>query len=470
MNIVKAVTLGVMFKAARWFNQRAMTLGNMSHPLGSIGRSLLNRTNINYAGQVNPDANSVIMACIGWIQRAFTDAPPMVRRWLPDQGEWEGIHQDDLLKLLEGPNGYYDGITLMYATLADFKLTGNAYWIKIRNQFGKVIQLWWAPESMMEPSGDKEKPNVFIGHYIYTPGGRSIDLRVEDVIHFRDGMDPENPRKGYNRIKTLYREIFTDDEAANMTAALLKNMGVPGVIIAPKAGQIGEEEANRIKSVYMAKTTGDHRGEPMVMPSDVTVERLGFSPEQMQLRAVRGVPEERITAVLGVNAAVVALGAGLATTKVGATLSEYREDAFEGTIIPMYRQIALTITRQLVGEFYDNLKYRLVFDVTQVRVLQEDELKRTERYQHLVDSGIIRVSEGRRALGFPVEPEHEIYHKPANVRLIPAGPLRVQTNPNPSGSLEAALMARLKEPDVDVAAALEAYEMLAGEQETAELG
>jgi len=411
--------------SGRWLAQATGTaLTAMSHPLGAGGWLLLNRTGINYAGQVKPEANSIVLACIRWVQRVFSEAPPMLQQWLEDRGEWEDIHRDPLLDLLERPNPYYNGTTLFKAVIADLMLNGTGYILKVRSATGKVVQLWWAPESTMEPKGDRDDPTVFISHYEYTPGTTPRPLRVEDVIQFRDGIDPANPRKGLSAMKALVREIFTDDEAANMTASLLRNMGVPGVVIAPKAGTIPLDAAERIKESWLEKFSGDKKGEPLVLQGDSSVQTFGFSPEQMQLRALRGIPEERITAVLGVNAAVVGLGAGLATTKVGATLKEYREEAFEGLIIPMYREMGSELTHQLLPDFHrDARQYRLVYDLTKVRVLQEDEVKRSERIGNLTTQGLLRVAEGRRALGYPVLPEHEIYLRPINLMTVPAGEL-----------------------------------------------
>lgn len=455
----------------RWFNQVTLTVSNMRHAVGATGWLLLNRTRINYAREVVPDANSIVIACVRWVQRTYSEAPLMLQEWLEDREEYQDHHRDPILDLLNKPNRFYTGTTLSKATVADYMLDGNSYWLMARNQLGVPAELWWAPSSTMEPKGTAE---TFITHYEYTANGTKTDLRPEDVIHFRDGMDPTNLRKGLSPLKSLLREIFTDNEACEMTNALLRNTGIPSVIIAPKTGTIDKDTADRMKSSYMEKTQGDNRGEPLFLQGDSTVTQVGFSPEQMGGRGLRGVPEERITAVLGVNAAVVGLGAGLATTKVGATLREYREEAFESTVIPMYREMALELTCQFVGNFRDITRWRLAHDLTKIRVLQEDEMNRTQRVTNLVTQGLILVAEGRRMLGLPVEEEHNIYLRPANLRQIPAGPLRVQTNPQPTTEqalalrrdaerLEAVLESRLTDPDVDVRTVLGAHYLLVAE-------
>ena len=469
-----------MHATGRFLNAAtAAVLTTMRHPRASLSSwLLLNRTKIDYAREVDASANSIVIACIRWVQRVFTEAPPIVERWVEERKEWQQHAREDVLDLLEHPNGFYNGATLWKATLADLLLTGSAYWVKVRSASGKVVQLWWVPEALMEPKADPNDPTVFISHYEYRVDGMPVHLRDADVVQFRDGIDPANPRKGLSAMKSLMREIFTDDEAANMTASLLRNMGVPGVIIAPKGSErMGKEAADQVKEIYKQKFSGDLKGEPMVMEGAMEIHEFGFSPEQMQMRALRGIPEERISAVLGVNAAVVGLGAGLASTKVGATLREYREEAFESTIMPMYRELGSELTHQLLGDFGFGADVRIVFDLAKVRVLQDDENKRAARIRGLMADGMITVAEARRSLGWVATEEHEVYLRRRGIVAVPAGQsaddqaeasrqltTRALALRRDTERLEAALSAHLTEssPD-DLRAVIEAHYLLTAE-------
>ena len=68
----------------------------------------------------------------------------------------------------------------------------------------------------------------------------------KDMIHFRDGIDPENPLIGISKLRTLLREIYTDERAAQWVASLLTKQAVPGLIIAPDTGAASpsKEEAD----------------------------------------------------------------------------------------------------------------------------------------------------------------------------------------------------------------------------------
>ena len=111
----------------------------------------------------------------------------------------------------------------------------------------------------------------------------------------------------------------------------------------------------------------------------------------------------------------------MSTTKVGATLREYREEAFESTIVPMYRELASELTHQLLRDFMSSPDWRCVFDLTKVRVLQDDENRKAERIRGLVTDGVISVAEGRRILGWTVTTEHDVYLRRKSTMVVPTG-------------------------------------------------
>ena len=294
------------------------------------------------------------------------------------------------------------------------------------------MQLWWVPASRMTPKAERPTGLGNIDHYELSNGhDEPTRYSTDDVIHFRDGLDPSNPCLGKSGVSSLLQEILVDEQAATLTSTLMRNAGHPGAIIGPQAGSIPQEAARQIEETYNRKFSGSGAGRVMITPQPLDLKTIAFTPAQMEMRAQRAIPEERATAVIGVNAAVVGLGSGLASTKVGATLREYREEAFESTLIPLYRDLAAHLTQQLLPQFGLEEDWRLTFDLRGVRVLQEDELARVERIARLVTDGIVMVSEGRRMLGIPVAEDgsQDIYLRPANLRMIPEGPLRIQTNP-----------------------------------------
>jgi HK97 family phage portal protein len=374
----------------------------------------------DYAGAVGDGTgSSTVMAPLLWIARNFPEAPPALWTRIED-GQEEQQHDHPMLRLLQRPNAFYSGVVFWMATIVDWSVDGNAYWLKLRNRAGEVVELWWVPSWMMTPVGDAD---TFVDYYEYRPEG--IDpVRVDpaDVVHFRFGLDPGNDRKGYSPLKSVLREVFTDDEAARFTATLLRNMGVPGLVVSP-AGTESPSQADVLatKSYLKAAFSGEGRGEPLVMSGPTKIEQFGFSPEQLLLRELRRIPEERVSAVLGVPAIVAGLGAGLERSTF-TNMGEAREMAYESNIIPTQRILSEDIRFQLLTEFEDDpWAWRCGFDLTKVRVLQDDEDKILRRYDVAIRGGWAKVSEGRRKIGLPVEQEDDVYLRPFNVGEVTAG-------------------------------------------------
>lgn len=391
---------------------------------GGLTWGFLPRTQYDYAAEVGDGRqSSIIMACVKWIQRTFPEAPVMLLR-RDAEGQWEQVHEHPLLELLDTPNPFYDGLLLQAATVADLTLSGNAYWIKVRSRAGRPVQLWWIPSTMIEPKWPlgESGSSVFISHYEYTPGGEIIKLDPKDVVHFRDGLDPKNIRKGLSPLQSLFREIFTDDEAANMTASLLRNLGVPGLVVSPEGiANVSQQDAEAVKEWFRENFTGDRRGEPLVMGAATKVQSFGFSPQQMSLKDLRRIPEERISAVLGVPAIVAGLGAGLDRSTF-ANYEEAREAAYESNIIPTQRLTAAVIKRQLLSEYEDDLSmWRVAYDLSQVRVLQEDENRLVERVNMMVHGGYLKIVDAQRMTGAPVDETQDFYLRPLNLLQVPSG-------------------------------------------------
>ncbi len=350
------------------------------------------------------------MACVGWIQRTYPEAPVMVQKRGTDE-EWVSVPESPVLGLLDNPNPYYDGLLLQSAFIADLVISGNAYLLKVRSGAGRPVQLWWTPSTLIEPAWPVDG-SQFLSHYDYTPGGSQVRIETQDVVHFRLGIDPDNLRKGRSPLQSLLREVFTDDEAANMTATLLRNMGVPGLLISPeKDSSVSPQDADAVKAYVKERTTGDRRGEPLIIGAPTHVEAFGFNPQQMDMKSLRRIPEERISACLGIPAVVAGLGAGLDRSTY-ANMAEAREMAYESGIIPLQRIVGSQMKHQLLNEYVDDVdlvNWRVVYDLSEIRVLQEDEDKLSIRTVAQVQGGVCKVVDAQRILGLPEDETQDFY-------------------------------------------------------------
>ena len=393
---------------------------------------------IDYANEVGDGTNSdVVMAPVQWMMRTFPEAPIRMRTYDKD-GEEEMIVDHKLLDLLSNPNESYPSETLWASTILSYAVDGNAYWLKVYSNSGKVVQLWWVPHTLISPVQPwelRDDESQFINYYRYTvPGRGDYYIEPDGVVHFRFGQDIENPRKGLSPLKSAVREIFSDQEAANWTAALLKNGAVPGLMVAPDpaggGGRVGDAALKATKTYLESQFTASNRGRPHVSSMPMKIEQFGFSPEQMDLKVVRRLPEERVSALLGIPAIVAGLGAGLDRSTFS-NMGEAREMAWESNVIPTQRIFAATISMQLLrkdfmqkeggtpGRGNKRAPTEIYFDNSDVRVLQEDENNKVTRLNTGVKGGWIRVSEARREQNLMTNEFDEVYlRNPAMIEVM----------------------------------------------------
>lgn len=414
------------------------------NPLRSLRRMLFSKTasafrffrlggtRIDYAKSVGDGLDSsIVSATLKWIARTFPEAPPAVWPAEPASGLEKPIAGHALTRLLERPNPHFTGPLLWMATVTDWNARGEAYWLKERNAAGVPVRLWWTPSWMMRPESS-ETSSEFITHFVYTVDGVDYKVDPKNVVYFRYGSDPDNPRRGLSPLRAQLREIFTDNEAANFTATILRNMGVPGVIVSPDVdgsdggAALSAAEAEAVKETIRSQFTGDNRGDVAVMTGRTRVTQFGFSPEQLLLRELRRIPEERISAELGIPAVVVGLGAGLERSTF-TNMGEAREAAYEAGLIPMQRILAEDVRFQLLADFEsDPHAFVFGFDLSKVRVLQEDLYRQAQRFDLGIRGGWVRVAEGRTALGLPVGDADDVYLRQTSYVMVPAAGGEIQ--------------------------------------------
>jgi phage portal protein BeeE len=318
----------------------------------------------------------------------------------------------------------------------------------------------YLPHFLVEPRYPQDG-SAFISHYEYTPewGGPKVDLPVRDIVHYRFGLDPRNVRKGLSPIKPLVREVFTDDEAANFSATILRNMGVPGGVISPKDVSVlpNSDDIAEMKEYMRTGFTGDRRGEWLVLGTPTETSQFGFDPQQLMVGNLRDIAEERVCAALGIPAAIVGFGAGLQQTKVGATMKELRRLAWTSCLQPMQRSLARQLTSSLVPEFVaQTRRFRLWFDTASVPAFQEEEMQEAQRVALLVQAGLLRVDRAQEMLGIDVDETQDIYLRPMGsaateaetdpLALPPNDPFAPPPPPSANGS-------EAEETDTDVVVA-----------------
>jgi HK97 family phage portal protein len=356
-----------------------------------------------YAAPAHGDGNSAVFACLRALAVGGVEAPLRVYQRDAD-GKAEALHDHPWQALLDKPTpkGELSPAQLWFWTQWVKHIDGNAYWRKVRAgnpESGNVVQLWPISPSVMEPVTVKGSGD-FISYYKQqTAPGIFEPVAVENVVHFRLGIDDQDHRRGVSPLKRLVRSVSTDDEADRYVEVLLRNYAVPGLVVRT-ADKLSKEQADAYKDRLANNFGSDKRGNVAVMSKNDEISQFGFSPSDLDMSILHRIPEERISAVLGVPAIVAGLGAGLDRATY-ANFREAREMFTEQTLMPLWSFDAATLNMQLKPDFASDPSIYCEFDVSDVRAFQEDEDAKWKRVDLGVVHGWVTPDEARADVKLP---------------------------------------------------------------------
>lgn len=343
--------------------------------------------------------SSIVDITLGYKTRSLSSVGPPVAMFKPDPNEDPEPDPDNYLNLLlEQPNPFMPWSTIKDYLVMSEAVAGTGYLLKIRateSDGSDVVALWPLYPNAVTP---KSRGGEFVSFWRYDLGDSRVDYPPEDVIVFYERVDPNDHRVGRSPITALIREVVTDEEAAAYTSTLLANMGVPGVVFGPKDPMMPPtaDEVNTFQKTWQTRFGGRNRGKPFYSNA-YEILPVSFSPKDLDLRALRQIPEERITGALGVPAVLAGFGAGLQRATFS-NVDGLKESYAEDTKVPTLTRWAQTLTRGLIDDA-DRLDRLVEFDYTKMRELQDDRNQEAERLATLTGASIMLIDEARDQLG-----------------------------------------------------------------------
>lgn len=392
------------------------------------------RGGIDYTQEVGAlDESSLVMAVVNWTGTQLPEAAPVIQKPTGKDNALEPEWGHPAAEILQNPNPFSTWAEECGPLALSWWIDGNWYQKKEYDAAGDLVELWYLPHFLVEErwpndgrspevptSGPNKADNNFLSHYEFrVPGKAPVLYNRKEILHVKRGKNPNNPRRGIGAFDAVIREIYGDNAVAHFSATLMRNMGMVPYLLAPKQEiQLTEPQAEHIKEQWMSKTTGENIGQPVVNAIPLDVTKLGFNPQELDLSRLRSIPESRIAAVTGIPAAMLQFMVGLENGTSFAAYREARQQGYESVIIPIQSAIAAQLTRQLLPDFKDTKGAKLTFDVSQVRVLQEDRDALYRRATSALQAGGISRNQFSASLGKPPVDKEEIFYVPAMANVM----------------------------------------------------
>ncbi len=372
---------------------------------------------------------SLIFACIQYLSNSSAVAPLKLMRTLSNDQE-EEAPDHDLTRLLQRPNeGQGGGRFISFWTLMAV-LTGFGIVEKERDQYGRVIGLWVLRSDWLRPI--PRSAGITDWEYAVPGHDRPFIIEAEDTIPLSYADVMTGDPTGIGPVEVIFQEAQILNELDDYIKEFLDNKAMPQYFAIPDtdgplAAQWGDPDTVDAFREKFNQTYGGLRrtSSVMVSPAIKDLKQMGFNMNELAYRDLRAVNEASITTAFGIPPILLNTLSGLEH----ATYSNYgqaRRAFYEDKMVPWWSRIDDALTRHLLPEFETDSAYNLVFDLSEVPALRDDESATHDRAVSAFTSALVSRHAAQRMAG--IKP-----HGP-DVFMVPFSSIQQPVNSLPKAS------------------------------------
>lgn len=312
--------------------------------------------------------------------------------------------EDPLLDLIDQMNPFMTRTEMLEITETFLKILGNAYWLKIRNDAGKVIALWPLRPDWVKINYSTEK---FIDSYQYIQPGLVEKYDPKDIIHFKQ-INPKDPFYGLGTVGPAIDVIKTIIFTSRWNMNFFYNSARPDALLVTKA-KMNTEEKEEFKRDWHSRYGGWENAHRLgILTGEVDYKPVNFTMREMQFERLHDVSVNDVLAAFGVPKPVVAMTTDLNRATADAAIYMFLRQ----TVKPDMKKIVEKLNECLVPEFGDNLF--LDFDDP----VPEDREATLNEYDNALRNGWMVINEIRDIEGLPpIEGGWSIYKPITNMPI-----------------------------------------------------
>jgi HK97 family phage portal protein len=303
------------------------------------------------------------------------------------------IESHPLLDLLDKPNAETVKSDAIYIIQSHKKLTGDAFWLKLRN--GKqVVALRQLPPDKIEldlQTPTESDPTV-IKQFVYKDKINNEDIEIkyqpEDIIHFKK-PNPNNHFRGYGSVEALAETIDVDNLTNQTTMNFFRKGAITNFVLSTEQklndSQIKRFEA-QMRSMYGGGTRNAYK--TMILGGGLKPEKLTFSNKDMEFLAQLAWYRDKIMVGFGNTLASLGMLDDVNRATHESSMIEWKRN----TVKPDMDSIVNALNEFLVPEFGANLILAYVDPIPEDRT--DDIAEATQLYS----GGVMMLNEARELL------------------------------------------------------------------------
>lgn len=319
---------------------------------------------------------------------------PLPVKRLSDDGGHD-LEQGPLADLLAKPNPRLDAFKLWVWTTATYDIYGEAFWLKLRDQNGRVREL-----HPMHPSNVIVRRHPITGElfYIYAVGVRDDSLLpiipFDDVVPFVS-YNPETLARGLSNLEPLRETLLDEDAARRAMASSWRRGARPSLMISAPNG-LTDKAYDRLQAkVGQIHGGPDQAGGTLVLEEGAKPVPVQISADKMQYIEGRKLNREEVCAVYDVPPPVV----HILDRATFSNITEQMRSMYRDTMAPRLGMFESVLAHHLVPDFYPDGDVVAEFDMDDV--MRGDFEVRAVAVANLIEKGVLKPSEGRSMMNLP---------------------------------------------------------------------
>ena len=168
------------------------------------------------------------------------------------KGDLKEYPAHPILDLLYRPNPYQTRSEFSKITDINQLLTGEAFWMKVRDGRGNVIELWNLRPDFMTIILDDQ--GQIRDYKLSKSNGTEVSINPKDIIHFRE-PNPNDLLRGFSPLIAAKSRIETETYATDFQRNFFANNARPDALILSQ-DELSDEQRGDLKASWNAK----HRG------------------------------------------------------------------------------------------------------------------------------------------------------------------------------------------------------------------
>ena len=218
------------------------------------------------------------------------------------KGDVKEYPSHEILDLLYRPNPYQTRSEFWKITMINKKLTGEAFWLKVRNPRRKVVELWNLRPDLIIIHAD---PQTYIKAYELTKSnGEKVFFEPQDIIHFKEPNPLDNYR-GISPLRPAKSRIETEQYATNFQRDFFVNNARPDAMLLTE-DELAPEQRDEMRSTWNARHQGKGKNSKIaILEGGMQYQQVSITQKEMDYIESLKFTRDDILVAFGVPKSVI---------------------------------------------------------------------------------------------------------------------------------------------------------------------